>query len=163
MKENISSSPKYISSSSWAWSYTTFPSFLCSWVQPCEWQRCHLYASSVQLLSCVWLFATPWTAARQASLSITNSGSPPKPMSVESVMPSNHLILFSLWSKYPQPQDRGNFASVFGQEDPCYIGQLNPASPSGAGKPTNTSLLMYRKSLLVTQNWNIYKVNGSYN
>ena len=37
--------------------------------------------------------ATPWTAARQASLSITNSQSPPKPMSIESVMPSNHLIL----------------------------------------------------------------------
>ena len=37
--------------------------------------------------------ATPWTAARQASLSITNSQSPPKPMSMESVMPSNHLIL----------------------------------------------------------------------
>ena len=37
--------------------------------------------------------ATPWTAARQASLSITNSRSPPKPMSIESVMPSNHLIL----------------------------------------------------------------------
>ena len=49
--------------------------------------------SSVQLLSCVWLFATPWTAACQASLSITNSQSPPKPMSIESVMPSNHLIL----------------------------------------------------------------------
>ena len=49
--------------------------------------------SSVQLLSCDWLFATPWTAAHQASLSITNSRSPPKPMSIESVMPSNHLIL----------------------------------------------------------------------
>jgi len=49
--------------------------------------------SSVQLLSHVWLFATPWTTARQASLSITNSQSPPKPMSIESVMPSNHLIL----------------------------------------------------------------------
>ena len=49
--------------------------------------------SSVQLLSRVWLFATPWTAACQASLSITNSCSPPKPMSIESVMPSNHLIL----------------------------------------------------------------------
>ena len=48
--------------------------------------------SSVQSLSRVWLFATPWTAARQASLSITNSWSPPKPMSMESVMPSNHLI-----------------------------------------------------------------------
>ena len=49
--------------------------------------------SSVQLLSCVRLFATPWTTARQASSSITNSRSPPKPMSIESVMPSNHLIL----------------------------------------------------------------------
>ena len=49
--------------------------------------------SSVQSLSCVRLFATPWTAARQASLSITNSRSLPKLMSIESVMPSNHLIL----------------------------------------------------------------------
>ena len=49
--------------------------------------------SSVQSLSCVWLFATPWTAARQASLSITNSRSLLKLMSIESVMPSNHLIL----------------------------------------------------------------------
>ena len=49
--------------------------------------------SSVQSLSCVCLFATPWTAARQASLSIVNSLSPTKPMSIESVMPSNHLIL----------------------------------------------------------------------
>ena len=49
--------------------------------------------SSVQLLSRVRLFATPWTAAHQASLSITNSRSPPKPISIESVMPSNHLIL----------------------------------------------------------------------
>ena len=48
---------------------------------------------SVQLLSCVQLFVTPWTAAHQASLSITNSQSPPKPMSIESVMPSNRLIL----------------------------------------------------------------------
>ena len=49
--------------------------------------------SSVQLLSPVWLFATPWTAAHQASLSISNCGSLPKPISIESVMPSNHLIL----------------------------------------------------------------------
>ena len=48
---------------------------------------------SVHSLSRVQLFATPWTAARQAFLSITNSHSPPKPMSIESVMPSNHLIL----------------------------------------------------------------------
>ena len=49
--------------------------------------------SSVQLLSCVQLFATPWTAARQASMSITNSWTLLKLMSIESVMPSNHLIL----------------------------------------------------------------------
>ena len=51
------------------------------------------YVSSVQLLSCVWLFVIPWTAACQASLSITNSLSLLKLMSIESVMPSNHLIL----------------------------------------------------------------------
>ena len=50
-------------------------------------------SQSVQLLSRVQLIATPWNAARQASLSITNSWRPPKPMSIESVMPSNHLIL----------------------------------------------------------------------
>ena len=49
--------------------------------------------SSVQSLSHVWLFATPWIAARQASLSITNSWSLPKLMSIVSVMPSSHLIL----------------------------------------------------------------------
>ena len=49
--------------------------------------------SSVQSLSCVQLFATPWTAARQASLSITNSQSLLKLVSIEPMMPSNHLIL----------------------------------------------------------------------
>ena len=49
--------------------------------------------SSVQSLSCVRLFATSWTAARQASLSITNSQNLLKLMSLEAVMPSNHLIL----------------------------------------------------------------------
>ena len=53
----------------------------------------HLLFSSVQLLSCVRLFATPWIAALQASLSITNSQSSLKPMSIKSVMPSSHLIL----------------------------------------------------------------------
>ena len=48
---------------------------------------------SVQSLSHVRLFVTPWTIACQASLSITNSQSSPKPMSIESVMPSKHLIL----------------------------------------------------------------------
>ena len=49
--------------------------------------------SSVHSLSCVQLFATPWTTARQASLSITNSRSSLKLMSIVSVIPSNHLIL----------------------------------------------------------------------
>ena len=49
--------------------------------------------SSVQSLSHVQLFATPWAAVRQASLSITNSRSLPKLMSIESVIPSNHLML----------------------------------------------------------------------
>ena len=54
----------------------------------------HLFLfRSDQLLSCVRLFATPWIAARQASLSITNSQSLPKLMSIKSVMPSSHLIL----------------------------------------------------------------------
>ena len=49
--------------------------------------------SSLQSLSCVWLFVIPWTAAHKASLSITNSWSLLKLMSIEVVMPSNHLIL----------------------------------------------------------------------
>ena len=51
------------------------------------------FNSSVQLLSRVWLFVTPWIAARQASLSITNSQSLLKLMSIELVVPSSHLIL----------------------------------------------------------------------
>ena len=60
-----------------------------------HWYRCiyRFQFSSVQSLSRVRLFVTPWTAARQASLSITNSLSLFKFMSIESVMPSNHLIL----------------------------------------------------------------------
>ena len=54
--------------------------------------------SSVQSLSHVWLFVIPWTAACQASLSITNSRSLPKLMSIESVMPSNYLILYHPFS-----------------------------------------------------------------
>ena len=55
--------------------------------------KCTVQFSSVQLLSHVRLFATPWTAVPQASLPITNSQNPLKLMSIELVMPSNHLIL----------------------------------------------------------------------
>ena len=62
---------------------------VCVCVCACECRK----LSSVQSLSHVWLFVTPWTTAHQASLSITNSPSPPKLMPIESVMPSNRLIL----------------------------------------------------------------------
>ena len=61
------------------------------WTRKC-WDKIHQF-SSVQSLSRVWLFATAWTAAHQASLSITNSQSLFKLMSLESVMPSNYLTL----------------------------------------------------------------------
>ena len=73
-----------------------------------------VHISSVQSLSRVQFFATPWTAAHQASLSITNSWSLLKLMSIESVMPSNHLILhrpfssclqsFPAWGFFPISQ-----------------------------------------------------------
>ena len=61
---------------------------------PLTWAVITRVFSLVQLLSRIRLFATPWTTAPQASLSITNSWSLPKLMSIESVMPSNHLILY---------------------------------------------------------------------
>ena len=73
-----------------------FPSFssCLPFLFSCElWCWSSTQFSSVQSVSRVRLFATPWTAAWQASLSITNSRSLPKLMSIESVMPSNHLML----------------------------------------------------------------------
>ena len=68
--------------------------------------------SSVQLLSRVQLFTTPWIAARQASLSITNSQSSPKLMSIKSVMPSSHLILWRpLFLLHPIPPSIGVFSN----------------------------------------------------
>ena len=61
--------------------------------EPLEKPTLEVQFSSVQSLGCVRLFVTPWTAAHQASLSITNSRSPLKLMSITSVMASNHLIL----------------------------------------------------------------------
>ena len=65
----------------------------CQFAKNNAWRLSSVQFSSVQLISRVRLFATPWTAAHQASLPIINSWSPPKPMSIESMMPSNHLIL----------------------------------------------------------------------
>ena len=69
-------------------------SVFATMVSTVEWfDQLFLQFSSVQSLSRVRLFATPWTAVHQASLSITNSWSLLKLMSIESVMPSNHFIL----------------------------------------------------------------------
>ena len=85
--------PKYPESLSWAYSQTK----LLIWKDtqdPCLHSSIFIIAeTSVQSLSRVRLFATPWTAAHRASLSITNSLGLLKLMSTESVMPSNHLIL----------------------------------------------------------------------
>ena len=80
----------------------TLPSRIWKSLVLFSWQYSYLYKfnknlSSVQSLSRVWLFATPWIAACQASLSITNSQSLLKLMSMKLVMPSNHLILCHLF------------------------------------------------------------------
>ena len=86
--------------------------------------------SSVQSLSHVWLFATPWTAARQPSLSITNSRSLLKLMSIESVVPSNHLIPSSPSSLAFSPsQHQGHFHWVSDAIQPSHP-LLSPSPPA---------------------------------
>ena len=94
----------------------------------------------VQLLSCVQLFATPWTAARQASVSITNSLSLLKLMSIESVMPSNHLILcrpLLLPSSFPS-------ISVFSNESILHIRWPKYWSFSFSISSSNSGLISFR-------------------
>ena len=88
--------------------------------------------SSVQVLSHVWLFATPWIAVRQASLSITNSQSSPKLMSIESVMPSSHLILCRPLLLLP-PSGSFPMSQLF-----PWGGQITGASASASVLPMNT-------------------------
>ena len=95
--------------------------------------------SSVQLLSRVQLFATPWTAARQASLSITNSRSPPKPMSIESVMPSNHPSSVVPFSSCPQSFPASGFFQM---------SQLFTSGGQSIGVSASTSVLPMN-----TQDW----------
>ena len=75
-----------------------------------------VHFSSIQSLSRVRLFVTPWTTARQASLSITNSWSQPKPTCIVLVMPSNHLILcrplLFLPSIFPSIRDFSNESAL---------------------------------------------------
>ena len=77
--------------------------------------------SSVQLLSRVQLFATPWIAAHQASLFITNSRSLLKFMPIESVMPSSHLILCRPLLLLPPIQDQGPSIRVFSNESALHM------------------------------------------
>ena len=92
--------------------------------------------SSVQLLSCVRLFVTPWIAAHQASLSITNSRSLPKLMSIKSVMPSSHLIL---WGALPySPQYLPASGSFPMSQLFTWGGQIIGVSASASILPMNT-------------------------
>ena len=101
--------------------------------------------SSVQLLSCVRLFATPWTAALQASLSIANSWSLLKLMSFESVMPSNHLILCCplLFGPLNFPSIR-----VFSNESVLHIRWLKDWSFSFSISPEYSGLISFRMDWL---------------
>ena len=95
--------------------------------------------SLVQLLSRVRLFATPWTAAHQAFLSITNCQSLPKPMSIEPVMPSNHLIFFVPFSSCPQ-----SFPALGSSQ----MSQLFASGGPSIGASASTSVLPMN-----TQDW----------
>ena len=106
--------------------------------------------SSVQSLSRLQLFATPWTAARQASLSITNSQSLLKLMSIESVMPSNHLSLccplLLLPSTFPSIR-------VFSNESVLHIRWTSYWSFSIRISPSNEYLGLISLGLTVLISW----------
>ena len=94
------------------------------------------FVCSVQSLSCIRFFATPWTMAHQASLSITNSQSSPKLMCIELVMPSSHLILCRLLLLLPQSlPESGSFlmSQLF-----TWGGQNIGVSASASVLPMNT-------------------------
>ena len=101
----------------------------------------YLLFSSVQSLSCVWLFVTPWTAARQASLSFTISQSLLKLMTIESVMPSNLLILWHPLLFLPSifPSIR-----VFSNESPLCIKQPKYWSFSISASSEYSGLISFR-------------------
>ena len=104
------------------------------WQKHLESHKRRIQFSSVHLLSCVWLFATPWIAARQASLSITNSWSSPKLMSIESVMPSSHSLSSSS-PLVPNPSQHQSFpmSQLFASG-----GQSIGVSASASVLPMNT-------------------------
>ena len=115
------------------------------WPQGCCLGLMSVQFSSVQSLSRVRLLATPWTTACQAFLSITNSRSSPKPMSIESVMPSNHLILCRPLLLLP---------SIFPASGSFPMSQLFTSGGQSIGVSASTSVLpmntQYRSPLGLT-------------
>ena len=118
-------------------------------------------SQSVQSLSRVWLFETPWTAARQASLSITNSWSLLKFMSIEPVMPCNHLILchplLLLPSVFPSIRVFSNEFVFMYQVAKYWIFSISPSNEySGQGWPVMTpsvGLMCRFRCYQLTQLW----------
>ena len=113
-------------------------------------------ASSVQLksLSHVRLFVTPWTAAHQASLSITNSWSLLKLMSVESVMPSNHLILccpllllLSIWEIL---KSKANHFSILASRTPWTVSEFQNVTISYSGHSDTCLVISHYSFVLFT-------------
>ena len=110
--------------------------------------------SSAQLLSRVRLFVTPWTEAHQVSLSISNSQSPPKLMSIKSVMPSSHLILCHPLLLLP-PSHPG--IMVFSNESALRIRGPKYWSVSFSISPSNEhpGLISFRMDGLDPMNWTL--------
>ena len=107
--------------------------------------------TGVQSLSRVQLFVTPWAAAHPASLSITNSPSPPKPMSIELVMPSNHLVfcrlLLLLPSIFPSIRVVSNESALWIRQPKCWSFSFSPSN----AHPGLTSLRRDWLDLLAVQ------------
>ena len=111
-----------------------------------HWKFYWTVMSSVQLLSCVWLFATPCTTARQASLSITNSQSLLKLMSIETGMPLNYLILC-----HPLLLQPSVFPSInWLVWSPCSLRDSQESSPTPQFKSINSVVLSFLYSPTLT-------------
>ena len=119
--------------------------FLSNWYLSTDNSRLY-YTCSVQSLSCVWLFAIPWIAICQASLSINNIWSSSKLMSIESVMPSSHLIL----CRPLLPPSIFPSIRVFFNESVLRIGWSKDWSFSFSITPSNeySGLILFRKDWL---------------
>ena len=125
-----------------------------------------LALGSVQLISHFWLFATPWTAARQSSLSITNPRSLPKLMSIESAMPFNHLILcrpllllpsiFPSIRVFPMSQLFTSSGQSIGVSAPASVLPMNIQDWFPLGQ-TGWSFLLSKRHLRVFSNTTVQK------